>query len=84
MLGFPLVAEALTGLIYHRPSGENSKFFPFLMMGEVSPETLPKNTMIQDMINSETIWKQLNQQTKTYSRLSKSNMEHPHFPNEEN
>ena len=24
MLSFPLVAEALTGLIYHRPSGENS------------------------------------------------------------
>ena len=26
-------------------------------MGEVSPETSPKNTMIQDMINSETISK---------------------------
>ena len=26
MLSFSLVAEALTGLIYHRPSGENSKF----------------------------------------------------------
>ena len=25
MLSFSLVAEALTGLIYHRPSGENSK-----------------------------------------------------------
>ena len=24
MLSFPLVAEALTGLIYHGPSGENS------------------------------------------------------------
>ena len=24
MLSFSLVAEALTGLIYHRPSGENS------------------------------------------------------------
>ena len=36
--------------------------------------------MIQDMINSETIWIQLNRQTQTYSRLSKSNMEHPHFP----
>ena len=32
-----------------------------LMMGEVSPETSPKNTMIQDMINSET----------TYSRFGK-------------
>ena len=38
------------------------------MMGEVSPETSPKNTMIQDMINSETIWIQLNRQTQTYSR----------------
>ena len=36
-------------------------------MGEVSPETSPKNTMIQDMINSETIWIQLNRQTQTYS-----------------
>ena len=26
MLSFSLVAEALTGLIYHRPSGENSNF----------------------------------------------------------
>ena len=26
MLSFSLVAEALTGLIYHRPLGENSKF----------------------------------------------------------
>ena len=26
MLSFSLVAEALTGLIYHRPSGKNSKF----------------------------------------------------------
>ena len=33
MLSFSLVAEALTGLIYHRPSGENSKFlFSFLSM----------------------------------------------------
>ena len=28
MLSFSLVAEALTGLIYHRPSGKNSKFLP--------------------------------------------------------
>ena len=28
MLSFSLVAEALTGLIYHRRSGENSKFLP--------------------------------------------------------
>ena len=26
MLSFSLVAEALTGLIYHRPSGENFSF----------------------------------------------------------
>ena len=26
MLSFSLVAEDLTGLIYHRPSGENSSF----------------------------------------------------------
>ena len=30
MLSFSLVAEALTGLIYHRPSGENSKIPSFL------------------------------------------------------
>ena len=29
MLSFSLVAETLTGLIYHRPSGENSKFLPY-------------------------------------------------------
>ena len=28
MLSFSLVAKALTGLIYHRPPGENSKFLP--------------------------------------------------------
>ena len=56
MLSFSLVAEALTGLIYHRPSGENSKFAGIhtcLMMGEASLETSPKNNMIQDMINSD-------------------------------
>ena len=31
MLSFSQVAEALTGLIYHRPSGENSKFLPSLL-----------------------------------------------------
>ena len=41
LLSFSHVAEALMGLIYHRPSGENSKFL-CLMMGEVSPETSPK------------------------------------------
>ena len=40
------------------------------MIGEVSPETSLKNTMIQDMINSETIWIQLNRQTQTYSSPS--------------
>ena len=30
MLSFSLVAEALTGLIYHRPLGENSKFLPWI------------------------------------------------------
>ena len=34
MLSFSLVAEALTGLIYHRPSGENSKFLPSGLMLE--------------------------------------------------
>ena len=57
---------------------------PCLMMGVVSLEMLPKNIMIQDMINSETVWIQLNQQTQKYSRLSKGIMEHPHFPNAEN
>ena len=32
MLSFSLVAEALTGLIYHRPSGENSKIPSFLVL----------------------------------------------------
>ena len=57
MLSFSLVAEALTGLIYHRPLGENLSFvvYTFLMMGEASLETSPKNNMIQDMINSDDI-----------------------------
>ena len=45
----------------------NLKDIPFHIP---SPETSPKNTMIQDMINSETIWIQLNRQTQTYSRTS--------------
>ena len=55
MLNSFLVAEALTGLIYHRPPGENSSFLftSCLMVGEVSLETSPKNIMIQDIINSE-------------------------------
>ena len=32
MLSFSLVAEALTGLIYHRPTGENSKFLPSFLV----------------------------------------------------
>ena len=35
MLSFSLVAEALTGLIYHRPSGENSKFLPLPKVAKV-------------------------------------------------
>ena len=57
MLSFSVVAEALTGLIYHRPSGENFTSAlhctPCLMMGEVSVETSSKNIMTEDMINSE-------------------------------
>ena len=57
MLSFSLVAEALTGLIYHGPLGENLSFVVYtcLMMGEASLETSPKNNMIQDMINSDNI-----------------------------
>ena len=49
MLNFSLVAEALTGLIYHRPSGENSNFqlssakdysFNFLRMNTVLEKDL--------------------------------------------
>ena len=50
-----MVAEALMGLIYRRPSGENfflQFIYTCLMMGEASLETSPKNNMIQDMINS--------------------------------
>ena len=32
MLSFSLVAEALTGLIYHRPSGKNSKFHSWFLL----------------------------------------------------
>ena len=30
MLSFFLVAEAFTGLIYHRPTGENSRFLQLM------------------------------------------------------
>ena len=43
MLSFSLVAEALTGLIYHRPSGENSRFLPsFLVL----------NCMLDSLVNT--------------------------------
>ena len=38
MLSFSLVAEALTGLTYHRPSGENSKFLPSPLVALVRVE----------------------------------------------
>ena len=42
MLSFSLVAEALTGLIYHRPSGENSKFLPSFDVGN-------KHELVEDV-----------------------------------
>ena len=42
MLSFSLVAEALTGLIYHRPLGENSKFLPSLVL----------NCMLDSLVNT--------------------------------
>ena len=55
MLSFFLVTQALAGLIYHRPVGENFslQYTLCLMMGEVSLETSLKSIMNQDMINSE-------------------------------
>ena len=48
MLSFSLVAEALTGLIYHRPSGENSKFAfaddPILPLWMNQARTIELNT----------------------------------------
>ena len=43
MLSFSLVAEALTGLIYHRPSGENSKFALHSHLITGITDTLKKN-----------------------------------------
>ena len=40
MLSFSLVAEALTGLIYYRPSGENSNFQFSCRICRVEDETL--------------------------------------------
>ena len=40
------------------------------MMGEVSPETSPKNTMIQDMINSETRWRYITDKHRSTITLS--------------
>ena len=47
MLSFSLVAEALTGLIYHRPSGENSKFLP----------SRPSTQLLQGVRLTEKEWK---------------------------
>ena len=48
MLSFSLVAVALTGLIYHRPLGENSKFLPYLAINKLQKE-------IRTKINLESI-----------------------------
>ena len=42
MLSFSLIAEALTGLIYHRPLGENSKFLPYLAINKLQKEIRTK------------------------------------------
>ena len=42
MLSFFLIAEALTGLIYHRAADENFSFQTLPDDGEVSLETSPK------------------------------------------
>ena len=53
MLSFSLVAEALTGLIYHRPSGENSNFAKHLPEDErsFSRNVASLKNMIQDKTN---------------------------------
>ena len=53
MLSFSLVAEALTGLIYHRTSGENSKFLPEVfestLEAALSSEEVPELKSAQDI-----------------------------------
>ena len=57
MLSFSLVAEALTGLIYHRSSGEDSSVLLSHLPddGRSTSRNVAKNNMIQDMINSDNI-----------------------------
>ena len=49
MLSFSLVAEALTGLIYHRPSGENSKFLPSFLVLNCMLDSLVNTHHLQDI-----------------------------------
>ena len=53
MLSFSLGAEALTGLIYHRPSGENSKFLPSqIWIAFYDTEKCFDSFWLEDCINS--------------------------------
>ena len=67
MLSFSLVAEALTGLIYHRPSGENSKFLPSLF--SLNKATPPLVTPSSNTTKS-TKAPSLGPQRKSSSKLS--------------
>ena len=56
MLSFSLVAEALTGLIYHRPSGESSKFLPSFrscMLHLIKGVLHKKQAFQQHVVNSQ-------------------------------
>ena len=52
MLSFSLVAEALAGLIYHRPSGENSNFHSKQSLSEFKS---CEHTHFDDLLRSATL-----------------------------
>ena len=68
MLSFSLVAEALTGLIYHRPSGENSKFLPYKDFVKI---LLTVHKRVYDMKHKMDIW--FFQEEKNMKNISTKN-----------
>ena len=69
MLSFSLVAEALTGLIYHRPSGENSKFLPsfWFQKDQLFAESVERNFGIESHLFSKSQFDHINKFVEAHS-----------------
>ena len=70
MLSFSLVAEALTGLIYQHPSGENSKFLPWLEVDMDSSSTSSACTQDNsNSVNSDDAFLEIQRATVTVGKI---------------